>query len=99
MDRQPSGPSWYSSPTHVEGRVDQVPGEAVAVVGEHPQAHTELRRGEPGAACVLHRVPQVLDQVAQLRVEVGDLGGGGAQHRVAEQPDRLDGHGTPSNAI
>ena len=50
-DRQAAlGPDLLLVADHVEGRVDQVPGEAVAVVGEHPQADAELRRGEPGPA-------------------------------------------------
>ena len=80
----------------LERRVDQVPGEAPAVVGEHAQPDAQLRRGEPGAALLVHRVGQVGDQLAQLRVEGRDLHRRGAQHRVAEEPDGLDGHGSPS---
>ena len=41
----------------------------------------------------MHRVGEVLDERAQLLVEVHDRERRGPQHRVAEQADRLDGHG------
>ena len=92
IDRQPSGPSWISS-GQVEPRVDQVAELAVDVPGEHPQADADLRRGQAGAGRVEHRVGEVLDERAQLLVEVDDLDRGLAQHRVAEEADGLDGHG------
>ena len=94
IDRQPSGPSWISS-ERVSSRVDEVAELAVDVPGEHPQADAELRRGQAGAGRVEHRVGQVRDEGAQLLVEVDHRRGGRAQHRVAEQPDRPDGHGRP----
>ena len=83
----------------VQHRVDQVPDHVVDVVGEDPQRHPELRRGQPDAGCVEHRVGQVADQHPQLLVEVHDRGGRGAQHRVAEQSDGLDGHSDDSRVV
>ena len=57
----------------VQHRVDQVTGLLVVdVEGEHPQPDADLRRGEPGARRVQHRLGEVGDQGAQLLVEVGD---------------------------
>ena len=56
----------------VQRRVDQVAELAVDVPGEHPQADADLRRGQPGAGRLEHRVGEVRDQPAQLLVEVGD---------------------------
>ena len=81
----------------VQHRVDQVADDVVDVEGEHPQADAELRRGQAGAALVEHRLGQVRDQPAQLLVEVDDRLGRRAQHRVAEQADRLDGHAAYSS--
>ena len=92
IDRQPSGPSWISV-GEVEPRVDQVADLAVDVPGEDPQPDADLRRGEAGAGRVEHGVGEVLDEPAQLLVEVDDLDRGLAQDRVAEQADGLDGHG------
>ena len=64
----------------------------VDVEGEHPQADAELRRGQAGAALVLHGLGEVLDELAQFLVEVDDGIGRRAQHRIAEQTDGLDGH-------
>src|SRR5204863_9917642 len=57
------------------------------------EPHPDLRRGQPGAAGVPQRLGKVLDQLAQRAVEVGHRFGLGEQDRVAEQPDRSDGHG------
>ena len=94
IDRQPSAPSSVSSPTGVDVGVDQVADLAVDVPGEHPQADADLRRGEPGTAGGEHGLGQVGDELLQLRVEVDDGGGRGAQHRVAEEPDGGDAHPT-----
>ena len=94
IDRQPSGASSVSSPTGVDVGVDQVADLAVDVPGEHPQADADLRGGQAGAAGGEHGLGQVGDEAAQLRVEVDDRGGGGAQHGVAEQPDGGDAHPT-----
>jgi hypothetical protein len=80
----------------VQRRVDQVPQLVVHVVGEDPEAHPNLRRGQAKARRVQHRVGEVLDQLAQLGIEVADRLGRGAQHRVAEDADRLDADGAPS---
>ena len=76
----------------VQHRVDEVAERVVDVVDEHPQADADLRRGEPDAGRLEHRVDEVLDEGAQLLVEGGDRSGGGAQHGVAEQADGTQGH-------
>ena len=96
IDRQPSGPSWVSSDSS-SARVDQVADLAVDVPGEHPQPDADLRRREAGAGSVEHGVGEVLDQAAQLLVEVDDLDRGLAQDRVAEEADGLDGHAAESS--
>ncbi len=75
----------------VEHRVDQVADLVVDVPGEGAQPDPDLRRGQAGPGRGQHGVGEVGDQGAQLLVEVDDLDRGLAQHRVAEQPDRLDG--------
>ena len=77
----------------LEARVDQVTDLAVDVPGERAQPDPDLGRGKPGAGGIEHGVGEVLDQLAQLLVEVDDLERGLAQHGVAEETDRLDGHG------
>ena len=77
----------------VKCRVDQMAELVVDEVGEDPQRNPELGCGQPDAGRVHHRVGQVPDQPAQLRVEVDDRFGLGPQDRVAEQADRLDRHG------
>ena len=89
IDRQPSGPN-CSSVGQVEHRVDQVADLVLDVPGEHPQPDADLRGGEPGSGCVEHRVGEVLDELAQLLVEVDHLDRALAQHRVAEEADGLD---------
>ena len=92
MDRQPSAPSCFSSDRSSTG-LTRWPSSPVDVPGEDPQPDADLRGGQPGARRVQHGVGEVRDQPAQLLVEVGHRHGRGAQHRVAEQTDRLDGHG------
>ena len=91
MDRQPSAPSWVSSDRSSD-RVDEVADLALDVPGEDPQADPDLRRGQSGARRVEHRVGEVLDEAAQLLVEVDDLDGRLPEDRVAEEPDGLDRH-------
>jgi len=70
-----------------------VPGLVVVhVVGEDPQAHPDLRGGEARPGRVQHGVGEVLDQPAQLGVEVADRLGRRTQHRITEETDRLDAH-------
>jgi hypothetical protein len=81
----------------VEDRVDEVavlPFLVAAVEGEDAQAHSDLRGGEANAVLLAHGLFEVPDEVAQLKVEVADRVRGGAQYRVAEQPD-LPQHGYP----
>ena len=93
MDRQPSGPSWVSSDSCRRG-FTRCPTCPVDVPGEHAQPHAELRCGQAGAGRGQHGVGEVLDEPAQLLVEVDDLDGGLAQDGVTEQADGLDGHGS-----
>src|SRR5690349_3443647 len=73
-------------------RVDHVAELAVHVVGEDGEADADLVRGHPRPAPHLDRVEQVLHQPRQPVVELGHQLAGGAQHRVAEQPDGPDRH-------
>ena len=57
----------------VEHGVDQVADLALDVPGEDPQPDADLRRGQAGAGRLEHRVGEVLDEPAQLLVEVDDL--------------------------
>src|SRR5262249_43943024 len=59
---------------------------------------TDLRGGETGPVLLAHGVEEVVDQAAQLLVEVDDRIGGRAQDRVAEDPDVLDGQGGSQTA-
>ena len=90
-DRQPSSPSSSSVDRSSEGLIE-VPERVVDVVGEDPQADPDLGRGETDARRVHHRLGEVAHERAQLLVEVAHRVGGRAQHRVAEEPDGLDGH-------
>ena len=76
----------------VEAGIDQMTQLVVDVKGEDPQTHADLRGRQASARGVHHRVGQVFDQLTQLLVEVNDLDGGTAQHRVTEDPDVLDRH-------
>src|SRR5215469_16979851 len=78
-----------------EGRIDQVAQLIINMEGEDPEPHPDLRCGQAHARRVLHRLGQVLDQPAQLRIEVTHRLGRRAQHRIAEQPYRLDAHQVP----
>nr|BFE88832.1 hypothetical protein GCM10020093_114330 [Planobispora longispora] len=64
-----------------------MPELVVHVVGEDPQADPDLGRGQTGSGRVQHGVGEVLDELAQLLVEVLDRLGRGAQHRIAEETD------------
>src|SRR5215471_8025998 len=84
----------------LEIRVDQMTQLVVHVVGEHPQAHPDLWRGQAHAGRVQHGVGQVFDEPAELGVEGRDRVGRGAEHRVAEDADRhnADGGTVPSRS-
>ena len=74
----------------VEVGVDEVAELAVDPVGEDPQPDPDLRGRQARAGGVHHRLGEVLDQLAQLPVEVDDGLGRGAQDGVAEEADVLD---------
>ena len=73
-----------------------MPELVVHKVGEDPQAYPDLGRGQAETGRLQHRVGEVLDQLAQLGIEVADRLSRGAQYRVAEDADRLDADGAPS---
>ena len=64
----------------------------IDVIGEDPQPHADLGGREAGTRRVHHRVGQVFDQLAQFLVEIDDLDGGSAQHRITEDPNVHDRH-------
>jgi hypothetical protein len=79
----------------VQHRVHQMPGHRVVdVIGEHPQAHADLRRREALARGLEHRLGEVGHERAQLLVEVDDHLCRGAQDRVSEEANGLHGHGS-----
>jgi hypothetical protein len=82
-----------------ENRVDQMPDHVVNVEREDPQPDAELRSGKAGAALILHGLGEVLDQRAELAVEVHDGLRGRTQHGVPEQSDRLNGHVRSSSCV
>src|SRR5215469_12624835 len=82
-----------------EQRIDQVPGLVPHVVGEHPQADADLRRGEADTGRVDHRLGEVLDEVAKLEVEIRHRLGRGAQHRITEKADGPDQRAVLSRSV
>jgi hypothetical protein len=66
----------------------------VHVVGEDTQPDPDLRRGQADSRRVHHGLGEVLDQPAQLGIEVAHRLGRRAQDRVAEQAYRLDAQQT-----
>src|SRR3954453_12759007 len=63
------------------------------MVGEDPQAHPDLWRGEARPGRVQHGVGEILDQPAQLRVEVADRLGRRPQHGITKKTDGVNTHG------
>jgi hypothetical protein len=59
---------------------------------EDPQPDPDLGGGEAGAGSLPHGVGEVRDEAGEFLVEVHDDVGGGAQDRVTEQANVLDGH-------
>ena len=53
----------------------------------------ELRRGEPDAGRVAHRVGQVVEQAVQEPAEAVDRQALEPEARVTEEDDRADAHG------
>jgi 16S rRNA (guanine1207-N2)-methyltransferase len=68
------------------------------VVHEQALLHADLRGGQAEAGGLVHRGEHVLGQLHELGVDIGDLGGALAQHRVADLPD-LVGRGHPCKVI
>ena len=61
---------------------------------DDPIGGVHLRRGDAGAAGILHRLDHVLDELAQPGgLRVFDLGGAGAQHRVPHAGNLQQSHG------
>src|SRR5690606_29403964 len=59
----------------------------IEVVDEEALAHPDLGGGQAEARGLVHGVEHVVGELDQLAVDVGDLGGGGAQHRIADDSD------------
>ena len=79
----------------IQARVNEVADNAVDKIGEHAQAHTDLRGGQAGSRSVEHGVGEVLDELAQLPVEVDDRNRRSPQNGIAEQANVLDRHEHP----
>ena len=78
-------------------RVDRDAAPAlVRLVGpvedEHPQRHADLRGGEADPRRGLHRLEQVVHEIVELVVELGDLRSRLMEHGIARDADRADGH-------
>jgi len=73
-------------------RIHEMAGLIIDAVGEDPQADADLGGCETQAWRVHHRVGQILDEDAQLLVEVDHRICGGTEHGVSKEPDGLDGH-------
>ena len=98
IDRQPSSPSWVSSDRSSTGLTRWPTSPSTfQVKTRRPTPICGAARPAPGR--LEHRVGEVLDQAAQLLVEVDDLDRRRAQDRVAEQADRLDGHAPSLGAL
>ena len=63
------------------------------LVDEEPLLHADLRRGEPDAGRVVHRLVHRVDELHEAAVDVGDLGRRPLQHRIAEDADGVSRHG------
>ncbi|GAA3439066.1 hypothetical protein GCM10018954_086860 [Kutzneria kofuensis] len=72
MDRQPSGPSCLLLVGEAQGGIDEVATGVAHVEDEDPAADAQLGSGKAGAALGLEGVVQILDELVQLAVEVGD---------------------------
>src|SRR5690606_1020629 len=75
--------------------VDDLGGEAVAAVDdEHPLEPADLVGSEPDARVDgIHRLEELVDELADLGVEHGDRLGAAAQDRVAPEGDGGTGRG------
>ena len=72
--------------------VEHVADHAVDVVAEGAQRDADLGRGDARAARFGDRVEQIGDECSERRVEARDLIGPAAQHGVAEESNRSNGH-------
>jgi hypothetical protein len=93
IDRQPSGPNCSSSDRSSTGLTRWAVSPSTCQVNTR-QSHADLRRRQPRAGRVEHGVGEVLDELAQLLVEVDHLDRALTQHRVAEETDGLDHPGS-----
>ncbi len=92
-DRQPSGPSWISSERSRSGLTRWPSSPSTYQV--NTRSPTPICGAASRRRGLEHGVGEVLDQPCAARRRSRPPGGRRAQHRVAEQADRLDGHGTP----
>ena len=91
IDRQPSSPSWVSSERSRTGLTRWPTSPSTfQVKTRSPTPICGAARPRPGAPSIVS--VRSCDEAAQLLVEVHDLDRLGAQDRVAEEADRLDGH-------
>ena len=74
-------------------RVDQLVELALDLDDARLQRLAELRRGEPDAGRVAHRVGQVVQQLVEVLAEAVDRLALQAQPGVAEHDDGSDAHG------
>ena len=94
IDRQPSEPSCLSSESTRRGLTRWPTSPSTfQVKTRRPTPICGAARPAPGASSMVS--VRSRDERAELLVEVDDLEGGLAQHRVAEEADRLDGHVSP----
>ena len=94
-DRQPSLNSHSPSDSATTGLISTWgPSPGLEVVDEEPLLHADLGRGETDTRGVVHRLEHVLGQLHEPTVDLGDLVGALAQHRIADDADGVGGgHG------
>ncbi len=69
------------------------------VVDKEAPLHTYLGGSEADAGCGVHRLDHVLGKADEAPVDVVDLTGTLAQHRVTEHADVVRGHGAHSKGM
>ena len=92
-ERQPSSDS--TSPVGLDDLgVDHHAGAValVEVVGEEALAHSDLRRREPDALRVVHRLVHAVHERNEVGGDLVDIARGLLQHGVAEEPQHVARH-------
>ncbi len=67
-------------------------GSSARIEDEDPFRDTDLRRGQPDAGGVVHRLDHVLGKLVQGVVERVDRLGDGTEHRITECANGKDRH-------